>query len=530
MDKLPSEIIDLILDQCLIQLTRNNVLEFRLVCRAFDCHLKRWGCYNLTLDYWRMMDRRPQIEALQTIGYHCRSLLLDFVVLRDERELYFNEQLFHHDPAMAEFCETLQHKFAMHEDTFTESDFLDNLGQVLFYCRSTRMLRLALPFQVIPGRTETATRILANTFKALADRPEEGSAPLEVLVMDLVRDISLCQIWTNPSDIANVFTVMAKVKNLVISYRQVETLSEVALVFGASIWSVAGSSSCLETLCLIGNQHTTNSPPNRTWTNGVDTTPDQWSCKTLPRIKFQAGPWTSLRCLELRSMNVSPEVMVQLGDEMGDTLQELYLSDVWLMVDGLRAHGEDDAWLNDLALWVGHPDRRPPEHASWIAMELRSRMTALRICRASSLGYETYVDSDRDRLANFDLRDPCGLGRTLAQRFVEVVTGCEGPPDKETGEPVKYLPPDSWHDHLLHETRPRPSQVVEYDTTAYHLSVANPTSVWLDRGMHEFFPDKTEASAQMVDRFTTTFAKGMQELRMRLLSQASQGLQREVEE
>ncbi|KAI6785973.1 uncharacterized protein J7T54_006312 [Emericellopsis cladophorae] len=521
MDKLPSEIIDLILDQCLIQLTRNNVLELRLVCRAFDCHLKRWGCYNLTLDYWRMMDRRPQIEALQTIGYHCRSLLLDFVPLRDDRELNFNEQLFRYNPDMIEFCDTLQREFSMHEGTFTESDFLDTLGQVLFYCRSTHMVRLALPFPMIPGHTETATRILANAFKALANRPEEGSEPLEVLVIDLVPDISLCHMWTNPSDIANVFTVMAKVKNLVISYRQSETLPEVVLVFGASIWSVAGSSSCLETLCLIGNVHSSNSRPNRTWTNSMDTTPDEWSCKTLPRIKFQAGPWTTLRCLELRSMNVSPEVMLQLGVEMGDTLQELYLHDVWLMVDGLRAHGEDDAWLNDLALWVGHPGRRPPEHASWVAMELRSRMTALRICRASSLGYETYVDSDRDRLADFDLRDPCGLGRTLAQRFVEVVTGCEGPPDRGTGEPVKYLPADASHDHLLHETKPRPSQVVEYDTAAYHFCVANPTSVWLDRGMHEFFPDKTEASAKAVDYFTSNFATGMQELRMRLLSEAS---------
>jgi hypothetical protein len=84
MDKLPREIIDLILDECLLALCRNAVLNLRLVCRAFNHHLKPLACSNINVDFWRMTDRRPRIEALQTIGYHCQSMFLDFTALRDD--------------------------------------------------------------------------------------------------------------------------------------------------------------------------------------------------------------------------------------------------------------------------------------------------------------------------------------------------------------------------------------------------------------------------------------------------------------
>lgn len=92
MDRLPRELIDAILQQCVAQGPKNNVLRLRLVCRLFDRILKPAGCCTLGLDFSRMSRashvRRPDVDALQTIGYHCKSLYIDLMVLRDESECY----------------------------------------------------------------------------------------------------------------------------------------------------------------------------------------------------------------------------------------------------------------------------------------------------------------------------------------------------------------------------------------------------------------------------------------------------------
>lgn len=88
MEKLPVELLDTILRFCIVQHPKNSILELRLVCRAFDLVLKQYGCMNLYLDLSRLSkwDRGslPRREALQTIGYHCKSLYIDLLNLRDE--------------------------------------------------------------------------------------------------------------------------------------------------------------------------------------------------------------------------------------------------------------------------------------------------------------------------------------------------------------------------------------------------------------------------------------------------------------
>lgn len=89
MDRLPRELIDAILQQCVAQGPKNALLELRLVCRTFDYVLKPFTCRTVGIDFSRLSKtsgrERPQMDALQTIGYHCKGIFIDLMVLRDDR-------------------------------------------------------------------------------------------------------------------------------------------------------------------------------------------------------------------------------------------------------------------------------------------------------------------------------------------------------------------------------------------------------------------------------------------------------------
>ncbi|KAG8421578.1 hypothetical protein J3458_003447 [Metarhizium acridum] len=208
MDRLPRELIDAILQQCIAQGQKNSVLNLRLVCRLFDRILKPSVCCTLGLDFSRMSRashlRRPDVDALQTIGYHCKSLYIDLMVLRDEMEVEFLETVFARIPSMTDFCQTMHKKYCMNKTSFTEIEYLSMVETMLFYCRGVDSLRLNLPFQLVGRHCNVATMILANTLKALASRPEEDSANLRVLVLENVTDVAICHLWMNPSDVMNI--------------------------------------------------------------------------------------------------------------------------------------------------------------------------------------------------------------------------------------------------------------------------------------------------------------------------------------
>lgn len=90
MERLPRELVDLVLEQCVAQVAKNHVLALRLVCRGFDRALKPFACRTLGLDFSRLSRLsglpRPRLDALQTIGYHCQSLYVDLMVLRDDSQ------------------------------------------------------------------------------------------------------------------------------------------------------------------------------------------------------------------------------------------------------------------------------------------------------------------------------------------------------------------------------------------------------------------------------------------------------------
>jgi hypothetical protein len=90
MESLPREILDCILEQCISCGPKNEILELRLVCRAFEKYLKQFACRTLNLEYSRLSKAskdsypHPHRDALQTIGYHCKSLYIDLMVVRDD--------------------------------------------------------------------------------------------------------------------------------------------------------------------------------------------------------------------------------------------------------------------------------------------------------------------------------------------------------------------------------------------------------------------------------------------------------------
>lgn len=91
MDRLPRELIDVILDFCIAKGPRNVVLELRLVCRTFDYVLKPFALRTIGLDFTRLSKTTrytpPMVDGLQTIGYHSKCMFIDLMVLRDESTL-----------------------------------------------------------------------------------------------------------------------------------------------------------------------------------------------------------------------------------------------------------------------------------------------------------------------------------------------------------------------------------------------------------------------------------------------------------
>lgn len=88
MNGLPRELVDAILHQCVASFSKNNVLQLRLVCRIFNQVLKPLACRTIDLDFSRLSKTsgrpRPHMDALQTIGYNCKSMFIDLMVVRDD--------------------------------------------------------------------------------------------------------------------------------------------------------------------------------------------------------------------------------------------------------------------------------------------------------------------------------------------------------------------------------------------------------------------------------------------------------------
>ena len=393
--------------------------------------------------------------------------------------------------------------------SFTETDFYKMAETMLFNCREVNRLRLNLPFQLIGRHCNAATMILANTFKAFANRPEEDSAPLKVMVLENLSDISVCSLWMNPIDVMNIMTVWQQLEHLVISLRRHETDPTRVGMFGSCLWSMIENAETLRSLCLIGTDQDDRPPRGLKQTKYWQMAVDEWAARSLPLPQVHL---TNLTCLELKRCEIMPHVLLGLAERFGSTLEELYLNEVYLKVQQSRDWNTDSSKV----LWVGLPNTRPPEDNKWMAMELRSLLPRLRVCRASFLAYDHYLRDDIiTQHPDFDLIDPCDLYRSVSQRFVEVITGIEQP-KSVGGGPVVYIPADAANDHLLSSLQPRRSlRIVEYDTNAYHTAVGNTTSLWQTRGIDGVFQNCNPSTLDKLHYIAETACQGMNEIHER---------------
>ncbi|KAG5926978.1 hypothetical protein E4U42_002756 [Claviceps africana] len=512
MDRLPRELIDAILQQCVAQGPKNNVLRLRLVCRLFDRILKPSGCCTLGLDFSRMSRashvRRPDVDALQTIGYHCKSLYIDLMVLRDEMEVDFLETVFARVPSMTEFCQTMHKKYCMNKDSFTETEYYHMVEALLFNCREVHSLRLNLPFQLVGRHCNAATMILANTLKAFASRPEEDSAGLKTLVLENVTDVTISSLWLNPSDVVNIMSVVAVLNHLVLTLRRHYMDPQRAGLFGSCLWDVIEHADHLKTLCLVGMDHDDRPPRSLKQTRFWQLPIQDWRARSLPspRVHF-----SNLTCLELKRLEILPESFLRATDVFGETLEELYLNEIYLKTEQSSSWNQDSRKV----LWVGIPNQRPAEDCQWMAMSLRAAAPRLRICRASFLAYDHYFREDISVQPDFDIIDPCGLGRSISQRFVEVVMGVHQP-NMPSGEAVEYLPQALSDDRLVHRLRPRARalRVEEYDTNAYHTAVDNTTSEW-QKSIDGIFHNCNSGTLDELHYIAETACQGMNEIHRR---------------
>ncbi|TDZ30227.1 hypothetical protein C8035_v003157 [Colletotrichum spinosum] len=511
MESLPRELIDAILRQCVSLGPRNNVLELRLVCRAFDRFLKPYACRTVALEFTRLSKtsrrRRPDIDALQTIGYHCKSMYIDLMVLRDELEVEFLSTIFDRIPSMKDFVRTLQRDYCMSPTSFTTLEYLDILETILFNCCSVSSLRLNLPFQLVGHRCNAATMILANTFSAFSRRTED-SVPLRALVLENVSDQSIIDLWTNPSDVRAIMRAIVELEHLVLSFRRHEVEPPRVAFYGTCLWDLIRKAGGLQSLCLSGADD--DRPPRRLkHTKSWNMTLDEWRARAVPSPQV-ALPY--LTALELKRVEVTPELISGALRHFGTNLRELYVNEIYLKVERGLSLNEDGTDI----LWVGIPNKRPSLDDKWIAMMVRESCPNLQVCRASFLGYDMYTHDNLPTSApdepDFDFDDPTKIGRTLAMRFVEVAMGFVQK-NQPNGSPVCYLPALESNDHLLHQTKPRlrSFRVTEYDVNAYQLAVRNTTSRW-QRSIDGVFPNCNNGTLEELHYIAETACQGMNEI------------------
>ncbi|KAJ6787148.1 hypothetical protein PWT90_05409 [Aphanocladium album] len=503
MDRLPRELVEEIVLFFAHVGTKNDVLDKRLVCRDFNRLLRPLACRTINLDSTRLSRHsnfaKPRAEGLQTIGHRCKALHIDMTVLRDDCMIYHPKALSHHltsqptlttfwsldevdtlnswfrgMPNLEFFCLALRRRYSFSESAFTELDFYQAAAEVLFYCRDIDRARICLPFPLIGVHCGAATRVVANALKALAQRPEEDSTPLRTLVVDGIADDTMCELWMNPTDVLNMQTLLPSVETLALTVRRLGAVSFSATMFGVALWNMLYHTARMRSLsltqwCWGGRPDASGAAGELDVTRFSDMDHPRWLESRFPGPGAQLVP-ARPAYLELKHMSILPEDLLRIAEAFGPALEELHMKNVSLMTR--QSIIENTA--SDNHLWVGRPNEDPGPRL-WMAMCFRALMPKLRVCRCAHLGYALYLEGTSIVADDFDRADPAGLGRSIAQRFVEVATGLRQPP-LSSGEPAFFHPHDARFVGLAHDLEERQGRVriADHDYVAHRLAAADP--------------------------------------------------------
>ncbi|KAH9887857.1 hypothetical protein F4778DRAFT_756453 [Xylariomycetidae sp. FL2044] len=437
MDLLPSELLITILRYAVVALhhDKNKLLQLRTTCKAFDAILKPFALCTLQLE-WTRLDktertlRPPPDDALERIGHLCQALYVDLMAVRDEAEVQHINSIFSQLPELQHALAAVNDRHCLNEDSFTELDFRSHLGNMLAHTPNATAVSLTLPTQL--HATSTAnTMLLGNVFDALARRPEEALA-LKTLAVTRLTDTTVMKLMRNPQDVKNIMDVFQDLETLALALHVSSHIW--AHGFGDLLWAMICMARSLSRICLTGPW------PGASPSNIMLSTLDDFAIWFSLKMPLCMYPWTTqlppIACLELCSVRVLPEELRFLLQSTRGTLKELYLDGVYLKQ--IRVYS---ATKPSCCHWIGIPNTRPDEDHTWFAVLIRELRLDLRVCRVSNLGYDVYSFSEHAQQPpyTFDTEDPCGLGRSLEDRFVEVCSGLRQPDDPD-GNPVAYLP------------------------------------------------------------------------------------------
>lgn len=397
-------------------------------------------------------------------------------------------------------------RYYLNKDTFTEIDYRNALGNILECAPNVSSVRLSLPVQLISKHCRAATMILGNSFEALAQRPEE-SETLKMLMIENLTDTTICSLWRNPRDVKNIIYVLSDLTHLDVSLRLHDHSAPQPSVFEFRFWEMVGKAGRLENLCLTGQEIDGKHFQTIRPTTQRECTFTQWCFMSLPSKPPKTAGLPNLTSLELGRVETWGCNLLSLFRQLASSLRELRLKQVWLKTAyPAHPHGESER-----TLWIGLPNERPQPNHRWIATALREMNLKLRVCRVTSLGYDQYVMGQPEEMPTYDTEDPCGLGRSLDQRFVEAVMGYKQPSAPD-GTPVEYLPEEEsqiWA--YADKERPESSTPADWSAAPYY-SENNKQSSNVLLGVGPKFLSRNQFTLDRLHLFTDKVSEAMKAL------------------
>lgn len=271
-----------------------------------------------------------------------------------------------------------------------------------------KRFKINLPYQVVGTQGSPSTLLLATALSCLAKR-EEDHTILETLVIDHVSDTTVNNICNNPMDLGNAIGVFGGLKNLVLSVKRQECRSS---TFNKHLWFLIRKAGLLESLCMIGWNVRRDSTLRR---HRHSVSFNDWRMRSLPYPLDSSQRFANLKFLELKRVDIDPHEFVLMILDCATTLKELYVIEVYIKVCG-----ESD--LDNISLWIGHPNMDKPPSACWVAQSIRNmKHLKLDILRASGIGYDDFQPNQASTHPDYDLKPAKTYGKSFDQRFVEAV-------------------------------------------------------------------------------------------------------------
>ncbi|KAI0160985.1 hypothetical protein GGR52DRAFT_576397 [Hypoxylon sp. FL1284] len=526
MASFPAEILLHILDYLVVACynDKNGLLQLRTTCRLFDEALRPYVLKTLQLDYTRL-DRGYRVQkpldndAFRRIGPLCQALYVDMMVVRDDSEVTTLNEMCWASEELTAFVEDLRDHWSLSEGSFTELDYSRQLSWMLRHAPNVAAVKLSLPLSsVMVDECRASTLILGNTFAALAKRlpaddEEEGEEhehveELRSLALENVPIVSFTSLWRNPQDVKNIRLAFRDLRHLFVSVRVDREWVPHCM------WEMIGSAAELESLCIADTtdpEEEDEDEDEKTsgeadgsgrggggggavrWARDPDVY--AWIMRCLPDIYGPRPQLPRLTSLELRRVRLYGGGLATILRSFGPTLRELRLDRVYLKRQS-----------DEQALWIGAPNARLRHRTPRVAACVRLACPRLRVCRVSRIGYDHY-DVDPRRARAYDLADPCGLSRSLEERFLEVVWGVPQPPAPD-GSPVVYYPQEklqdvwpSWQDEEL-------ATAVGDGAGDWHVRASDPASD-CQRAIDGLFPNRNQYTLDALSSFAEVASRGM---------------------